>query len=242
MRKVQLALIALWILSPTAGLAAGLVSSENFIVMAPDQNTAQVLLEQAEHFRTLVAQEWLGEELPPGVGRAVIHLEVSDTEDTGRTWPIDTPDRRFHKLWLVTSVDRALGDTLHHEVTHVVFATQFPNRMPAWAEEGAASSSDDADRMATRRRIVEWFASSGNWPNLQVLLDMQSIGSADQEAYSAACSLTEYLIGRGGKQKFVRFAGDGKRDGWSRALKEHYGFHTVRDLQAGWQSWASSAE
>jgi hypothetical protein len=222
--------------------AAGMAHNENFVVMAPDQPLAEQVLAQADHFRKQVAEDWLGEELPPSVGRVIIHVDVDDSaKDHGLFWPIDTAQRKYHKLWLTTSRERAVGSTLHHEMTHVVFAIRYPHRLPAWADEGAASLHDDPQRREIQRRIIDWYARTDNWPNLQVLLQAPTIAANDQASYSAAASLTQYLLTRGDKANFLRFAMTGQTAGWERAVQQHYGINSVSQLQFVWQSWVSSS-
>ena len=119
---------------------AGYVHNENFIIYTPPESSGKVsqrfanqVLTKAEEYRKQIAEEWLHHELPPSVGRTIINVNLSDTEDKGLTWAIDDPRRTLHTLFLTTSRGRALGSTLKHEITHVVLATQFPypNRLPA---------------------------------------------------------------------------------------------------------------
>jgi len=241
MKMAHVASLFAVLASPAVALSAGLAHNENFIVLAPDKQLADAVAGQADAFRKQVAQEWLGTELPPSVGRTIINVTLSDTEDTGFTWAIDQPERKYHKMWLTTTRQRALGSSLCHEITHVVLATRFPERLPSWAEEGAASLKDDSQRRDTRRRIIAWYAQTGNWPNLANVLRAETILGEDQASYSVAASLTEYLLTRGDKAKFLRFAKSGKETGWDLALQQFYGVRTVRELQAAWQAWASKA-
>lgn len=238
MRVIDLTLVFVVLVTPFAAEGAGFAHNENFMVLAHDQRLAEEVLARADQFRKEVAQEWLGSELPPSVGPAIINVELSDDEDRGLTWAIDSPDRKYHKIWLTTSFERALGSTLHHEIAHVVLATRFPNSLPEWAEEGAASLSDDHQRVSTRERITKWYAQTGNWPDLKKVFDAEIIAPDDQATYSVAASLTRYLLSRADKTTFLAFASTGKEKGWDRALKEHYGFGSVGELQATWQAWA----
>lgn len=208
-------------------------------VMAPDQATAEAVLAKAEEYRRQVALEWLGEELPPSAGPVAIHVQFSQTEDTGLTLPIDGPERKFHRIWLITSRERALGSTLHHEMVHAVLATRFPGRLPAWCDEGVAGAKDDPERVALRRRIVEQFAQADAWPPLRTLLEAKEISTTDEAAYSVASSLVEFLLTRGDRPTFLRFAASGRDLGWDRAVRDHYGFGSVAELQTAWQRWAT---
>lgn len=236
-RYLALALVGLAVPSVVQG--AGVAYNDNFIVLAPDQLLAEEVLAKAEHFRQQVAEEWLAEELPPRMGRATVNVELSDVEDENFTWAIDSPEQIFHKVWLTTTRRRALGSALGHEITHVVFATRFPDRLPSWIEEGAASLQDDPQRIEIRQRIIRRYARTGNWPRLETLFKARTLALGDQPSYSVAASVTQYLLCRGGRPKLLRFAVTGQQEGWNQALREHYGIPTVRELQAAWQAWAS---
>ncbi len=234
-----LVLVALAIGFPSTCVGSGFAHSSNFTVFAPDQALAEAVLARAEQYRKEVALEWLARELPPGVGPTTINVRITDDADEGFTWAIDSPRRSFHKIWLAASRDRALGSTLKHEIVHTVLATRYPQTLPEWAEEGAASLSDDPKRIATRKQILDWYAETGNWPGLQRVLDAEIITADDVAGYSIAASLTRYLLSRKDKTAFLAFAQEGMRDGWEPALRTHYGITTLQRLQADWQAWSA---
>jgi hypothetical protein len=146
------------------------------------------VLAKAYEFRKVEARELLGEELASAAGRTIITVQVSSTEDSGFTWPIDHPDRKFHNMWLTTSRERAAGTTLRHEIRHVVLNTRFPDRLPPWIEEGLASRSDDAQRLQGRRATVAAFSRSG-WPDINSVVQTRAIHATDETTYGASTSL-----------------------------------------------------
>ena len=242
MKAVCAGLILAGLAAPAVTQAAGFAYNENFSVFAPDQPLAEAVLAKADGFRKEIARQWLDEELPPSAGRAIIAVTLRDEEDSGLTWPIGGDSKRkYHRVWLTTSRQGAIGSTLNHEIVHVVFATRFPDRLAAWAEEGAASLADDQQRIDVRRRTIRWCAKTGNWPDLHTVFAAPTIPTNDQMTYSIAASVTEYLLSRSDKATFVRFAEMGKRRGWDQALQECYGVHTTHDLQTAWQAWACRA-
>ncbi len=223
---------------PRFAEGADVALSRNFNVLAPDQGLANAVLAQAESFRSEVAKEWLGQDLPTGAGPAMITVTESGDEDVGLTWPIDSSRRKYHKVWLRTSRKQALGSTLRHEIVHVVFATRFPDRLPVWVEEGIAGLSDDPERAQIRRRRIAELAHSRDWPRLETLFEERRIAPSHQAGYSVSTSLVEYLLSRGDKRTLLRFAATGKEEGWATAVNRYYGLRNVRDLEAEWQAWA----
>ena len=212
----------------------------NFVVSAPSRELAEEVLAQADALRDALAVQWLGQKLPPGIGSAVIRVQLSDTEDRGLTWPAERAERLTHMMWLTTSRQRALGSTLAHEMTHVVLATRYPGQIPAWCNEGIASLVDDEDRCAARRQILAWFAETGNWPALVRVLDTDKIAPTDPAQYAVSASLTQYLLTLGDGARLLEFARSGKRLGWDSALRKHYDITNARVLQAQWQAWAKN--
>ena len=223
---------------PCLAEAAGSALSRNFNVLAPDEGLAYAVLRQAETFRHQIANEWLGEDLPTGAGPAMITVTESRDEDSGLTWPIDNSQRKYHKVWLRTSRELAVGSTLRHEIVHVVFATRFPDRLPVWVEEGIAGLSDDPERAQIRQRRIAELAHSGDWPRLETLLEGRRIAPSQQTSYSISTSLVEFLLSRGGKRTLLRFATTGKKDGWATAVNRYYGLRNLGHLEAEWQAWA----
>jgi hypothetical protein len=236
MKAISFAAVIFCLVLPSALFAGGFAHDETFIVYAPDQALADQVLAKAQEFRKAEAKDLLGKELEPGAGRTIITIEVSATKDAGFTWPIDSPDRKFHNMWLTTSRERAVGSTMRHEIRHVVLNTQFPDRLPPWIEEGLASRSDDSQRQQARRETVSGFSQSG-WPDIHSLMETRSIHSADRATYAASTSLVNYLLTRGDTTKLLQFAVTGKKSGWDRALDQCYGIRNLSELESQWHKW-----
>jgi hypothetical protein len=234
----QAALAAFLGLFPTLDAsAAGLVRDENAVVLADDEKLAQAVLDRANEFRRQAALEWLGEELPPSVGPMMIYPRLAADVEEGKTWRIDNPSRQYHTIWVTGAQQTVLGALLHHEVTHAVLATQMPEGVPAFIDEGIAGQVDDERRKAIRRKILAWFAQTGNWPRLENVLEARTINAADQQTYAVAASLTEFLLERGDKATLLKFARSGRANGWPQALRMHYQIDGVAGLEQAWQAW-----
>jgi hypothetical protein len=224
--------------APIIAAESGMAHDANGVVYAPNEALAQAVLHKAGEYRRDVALEWLGEELPPSVGRMRIHVHLSDA-DRGQTWANDSPGRKYHTLWLHGSEETVTGGLLKHEVTHAVLATQFPEGLPPLIDEGIASTADDPARKAIRSRILDWYTRTGNWPRLERLLESRLIAAEDQQSYAIASSVVEYLLTRGDKATLLRFARSGKANGWDQALRMHYHIGGVAQLESQWQAWAA---
>ena len=246
--RIHLLTVALVAFLTPVAYAGGFVHNANFTVFTEaslsaeaSQNFAAAVLARAEQYRREIAREWLGEELPKGIGATTISVRFSDSEDAGSTWVIDHPDRKFHSIYLQTSPDRALGDMLAHEVAHAVLATQFPHpkRLPAWLEEGIASRYDGAKRRQERESVLAWMVRNANWPRLESVLNAENVLAEDTRSYAAAVSLTDMLLAQGGKQKLLTFGKAASQVGCRRALMEHYRIADGDELQTMWQQWAT---
>jgi hypothetical protein len=61
-----------------------------------------------------------------------------------------------------------------------------------------------------------------------------------QRQYTAAASLTQFFLARGGRDTFLQFVEDGGLLGWEYALQTHYRIRNIQELQVGWEQWAGS--
>jgi hypothetical protein len=251
MKNVRLILVALAFLASGNRLeAAGFAISDNFTVFTPAwpshqqaQEYAEQVLRNAEAWRSEIARDWLGEELPPSVGQTTINVSFTEERDAGLTWIKDDPRRRYHTIYLSTTPDRALGSTLAHELVHVVLATRYPppSRLPAWIEEGIAGTYDDDERQAIRRRNIAWYARTGNWPDIETVMNSQSIAATQKDVYTVASSLIEFLLTRGDRSTLLEFGQYANTAGWDAALSRFYEIPNVPQLQAEWRRWIERA-
>lgn len=220
----------------------GFAGGTNFNVLAPrGGDLAREVLAQAELFRIEIAREWLGQELDDRLGLTHICVKLSEDQDRGLS-VFCGPGRKLtgdHRIWLTTNRERALGSTLKHEICHIVLETAIPNGLPSWVHEGIASRYDDQWRIADRRDRLMQFARTGQWPSLRSIVDVPSISSEDEVAYTLASSVTDFLVERGGKLEVVTFARDVRSEGWTTPLRRHYGIQDLSELEHLWQAWVA---
>src|SRR5262249_26952671 len=52
--------------------------------------------------------------------------------------------------------------------------------------------------------------------------------------YAQSLSLTDFLVARGGRKKFLAFVAQGEDDGWDKAVQSVYGYESVEELEQAW--------
>ena len=125
------------------------VRTHNFLVTAPDQNTAQQFGQLAEHYRKQKAVEWLGQEMPNWPRPCPLTVKPTMGGAGGATSSTSTSAATTKCCrWRSRASTRSCSTrVLPHEVTHTVFAHHFRHPVPRWADEGGSVlSEDDAER------------------------------------------------------------------------------------------------
>ena len=221
--------------------APAFTSSKNTVVCAPDREMAKAILSIADEFRSSVAREWLGTELPTGAQHTIIHFTPTDDEDLGATWIRSNGD---NLMWVRSSWLGGMGSklrhTIHHEMAHVVLAERFGDEIPAWANEGIASLYDGQDRAQRRQRLLRHYLHHGS-ALVTPILERSAIAPRDEMAYALGHSLVQFLLERRTSQDtraiLLDFVQDGAEHGWEPALQHYYGL-SISDLDREWRAWA----
>lgn len=239
--RMILAVVILFSALPPA--FAGYAHNENFTVFTPAQPSREAsnelagrLIRRAEQLRKEIAEAWLGDELPAGVGKTTINVSFSHTKNSGLTWAREN-SRKSHMLYLTMTDEESMDTTLAHEMVHVVLATQFPGtkRLPAWIEEGIASRYDDDVRIKKRKQIIGWFLSTSNWPRIHDVVLAENISPDDPASYATSTTLVDYLLSRKDRKTLLAFASDCARRDIKASLQKHYGIRDMDELQLRWQ-------
>src|SRR5205823_4339459 len=119
--------VGLCLVLPPALRADAQVRSQNFVVTAPDQQTAQQFAQMAEHYRKQKAMDWLGQEMPPWPHPCPLFVKPTMGGAGGAT----KFNYDFRGNYEVLSMEingeysKMLHSVLPHEVTHTVFAHHF---------------------------------------------------------------------------------------------------------------------
>lgn len=238
----QLLCLATLVFAASTGYAAS-ARTQNFIVKAGTQELANEIATAAENFRRDLAIEWLGKELPNWEQPCPITAQVDPRHGAGGATSFIFGGGRPHS-WTMSiqgSRERVLDSVLPHEVTHTIFATHFCRPLPRWADEGACTTVEHASERGKQEKLLYQFLTSNRGIPFNRMFAMKEYPQDILPLYSQGYSLARYLIalgGTGGKRKFVDYVGAGMNtNNWTAVTKQHYGFHSLSDLQLSWLEW-----
>lgn len=229
------ALLAACLLSLGAGYR-----TENFIVSAPTQQLAKEIGDEAERFRSELAIEWLGKELPPWSGPCPITAQVSPQLGAGgaTSFMFDRGRPFGWRMSIQGSRERVLDSVLPHEITHTIFATHFGRPLPRWADEGACTTVEhDSEKTKQQRNLIVFLTTERGIP-FNHMFAMTEYPDDILPLYSQGYSVARFLIAQGGKRKYVDYVGEGMRtNNWTATTDKYYGMKSLSELQLTWLDW-----
>lgn len=235
LRRWGLAGIAL---SLIPGLAGASHRTANFVVEAPTPDVARKVAEHAESYRSSIARQWLGHDLPTWPAPCPIKVKITGGEAGGVTsFGFNRGKVSDQDMSVEGRLDRILASALPHEVTHTIFAAYFGGPMPRWADEGASLLSEDLrERQRHDQITIDLLNRRGDFP-LSRLFRMEEYPSDLMGFYGQGYSISRFLVEMGGRPRFLKFVKDGLHSGWDLATRTHYGLSDVRELDRAWHSW-----
>lgn len=221
-----------------AQAAAEPATTRNFVVFAPSPRLAHDVATAAEAFRRDLAIEWLGQPLPDWERPCPIVVKL-DRGAGGRTsFMFRNRTPYGWEMEVQGTPERILDSVLPHEVTHTIFATHFGCPLPRWADEGACTTVEhESERRKQHEWLIEFLKTQRGIP-FNRMFAMTEYPSDILPLYSQGYSVARFLIAHGGKQEFVRFIGTGlERGDWTAAIRQHYGYESLGNLQLAWVDW-----
>jgi len=215
--------------------------TENFVITAPTDEFAQQVGIAAEHYRRELAVVWLGREMPKWDRPCPVFVKVGDYGASGATsFNFDRGEVYGWKMNVQGTAERILDSVLPHEVNHTIFASYFRRPLPRWADEGAASLIEhDSERLRLRKIHEQVLRTTRKIP-LQQLLPMREYPTETQQVltlYAEGYSLADFLIQQQDKQVYLQFLGMALKTGWGPALKQHYAYNSIDDLERDLDQW-----
>ncbi len=126
---------------------------------------------------------------------------------------------------------------LPHELTHMLTDGRITTeQLPPWIDEGMALIADPAVKRAAHFRDLQDALQAGRQFRMTDLLACQDYPRPSLMAafYGQSLSVVEFLIDRGGRERFVDFVKQATREGYDAALRDIYGIRGLPELDLLW--------
>lgn len=237
-----LALLALAHLSIGLSSASGAqYRTPNFVVTATSSDVAEKVGQAAEYYRKELAIEWTGREMPSWTKPCPIKVKVGNIGAGGATtFSFDRGEVFGWKMNVQGTLERILDSVIPHEVNHTIFACHFRRPLPRWADEGAATLTEHASEKNRQTRLLNQVIRTTRRIPLRRLLVMKEYPKDMNDVltlYAEGYALADLLVQEGGKARYLNFLNDGHHRGWDFALRKHYKYNSVDDLERRWSDW-----
>jgi hypothetical protein len=227
--------LALVLLAAVASLGAK-YSTPNFVVEAPTAQLAKSAGDYAEFYRREKALQWLGQEMPQWPEPCPLRVTVTMNGSGGATSFVFDQGRILgQEMHIEGTQERLLASVLPHEITHTVFAHYFRCPVPRWADEGGSVlSEDDIERNRHDALVREVLRTPGRAIPLRRLFAMTKYPPDVMVLYAEGYSVSSFLVAQGGRSEFLAFTAQGMRGDWDAAVKAHYRYNSVEELEKAW--------
>jgi hypothetical protein len=242
---------------PTRGAATGasdwlLLTTSNFRFRyrSGDAELASQAATEAESARKRILREWFAEDLP-ATWRVKCDVSihpslVSYTAATNRraqTAGYSSVTLRHgrvvsRRIDLLANGSNLLHAVLPHEISHVVFASQFADRPPPlWVDEGMAMMSEQASTKCRYKRKLDQSFERGTWFSAEQLMSMKEYPSEElrEVFYAQSMSLVEFFMSQRSAIHLVEFVRSLELNGYAVALRRVYGVSSLDQLDELWR-------
>jgi hypothetical protein len=228
-----------WIVIVLAGALSSLGAqyrTQNFLVDAPTPAIAEQVGQYAEHYRREKALQWLGQEMPPWPEPCPLKVTVTLNGSGGATsFAFDRGQILGIDMHVEGSLDRLLASVLPHEITHTVFAHRFRCPLPRWADEGGSVLSEDDQERARHDQMVRQILNTpGRAIPLRRLFSLMKYPPDVMVLYAEGYSVSSFLVGQSSRPAFLAFVAHGMRGDWDGAVRTHYRYNSVEELEQAW--------
>lgn len=213
--------------------------TQNFIVDAPGAEFAKQVGDWAEHYRKKKAMEWLGYEMRPWGQPCPLKVTVTMNGSSGATsFAFDRGAILSMDMHIEGTPDRLIASVLPHEITHTVIAYYFRAPVPRWADEGGSVLSEDEPERERHEQIVRnLMRVPGRAIPLRRLFQLREYPNhmnGVMSLYAQGYSVTNFLVAQSSRQEFLAFVARGMQGDWDGALRTHYRYGSVEELERAW--------
>lgn len=213
-------------------------SAANFRVFCQDKDLAKQVYEKAHALRSQHAKNWLGHDLPDWDAPCSIQVLIATSNSGVTSFVYSNGTVGDMQMTVRGTKQGILEDVLPHEVLHTVFAEEFRQAIPRWADEGACTIEEGPVVKARLNQLLATQLKTKRGIPFTQLFTMTEYPSDMLALYTHGYSLSDFLVCHSGKQDFVKFIKEGiEAESWTTEVKIHYGYGGLADLQSSWLDW-----
>lgn len=216
------------------------VRTQNFLISAPNAQLAQAVGQAAEQYRSELAEYWLGYELSPWQAPCPIKVVAGPQLAAQGVTHYDIQPVRNFRMEVVGTPERILDSVLPHEVTHTILATHFGRPLPRWADEGVCTIVEHDAEKSKHEAHLRNFLRTERGIAMNKLFLLREYPDDIHPMYAQGYSVCRFLIEQQGPRTFIQFLEKYiQRPSWTDAVREHYGYDSLAELQQYWLKWVS---
>ncbi len=216
------------------------VRTQNFIISAPNSQLAEAVGKAAEQYRSELAEYWLGYELSPWQAPCPIKVVAGPRLAAQGVTHYDIQPVRNFRMEVVGTPERILDSVLPHEVTHTILATHFGRPLPRWADEGVCTIVEHDAEKSKHEAHLRNFLRTERGIAMNKLFLLREYPDDIHPMYAQGYSVCRFLIEQQGPRTFIQFLEKYiERPSWTDAVREHYGYDSLAELQQYWLKWVS---
>lgn len=195
---------------------------------------AEQVARLAEKARADIQRKWFGDSIKNAILKCDIYVHANSADYRKETkvpkyvaghFSFSTRDGRVVTNTINIGFDNLekMNTIVAHETTHVVLYENFGKTMPRWANEGMAMLSEP--RKSVNQMLGVLPKDKDELFGVQYLMELTEYPrSQDLPIYYAqSLSVCDFLVKEKGPLTFVEFIKDSRKNGYAKAVKQHYG-------------------
>lgn len=230
--------LGVWSLLGGVSLAQGIAREGNITVLAAEESLAREIARQANSLRDQTIASYPLNAAAARELEMTISVRLDEDEERSLSFPVQGQRGTWYKISLVGKDAEVISAALRRELVKVLLTAQQDGELSPWIAAGIAGQSESGQRRESQAAVLEWFARTGNWPELRSLFAEEHLVDEDRAGLAAATDVVQLLLRRSDAKTLLAFADDAQLIGWDDALAKHYQIKSVAELETVWHAAA----
>lgn len=222
--------------------------SDNFVVEAPNHETAHNMNKWAEAYRKSLSLEWFGVELPQWDKPCPITVSFAKNAGGATSYTIDKGEVYGWKMRIQGTQPELTESVLQHEILHTVLVSHFRQALPRWFDEGVAMQAENPSSPGTvpyHQAFIEAFSRRQIFSMGDILLAKEYPTQGVGIFYGQSASMVKFMLlhypdAEKHVVEFMRLYL--MHHSYQRAFQDVYSYKTVEEFEASWRSWVQAGE